>query len=166
MLDQCAVGRPEVGLTARQFVEHMPGAAQKLFGPGPHIVGRNRLRCEFRNIVAARKRKLHLGDPLAGLPHPSQIGSLFIALDRNFRCQQPLLVDETIEISVGDRPRVALVLDEAMNDGDRAAGLPSTSSTVPSRGGVLAKPTVSVRKRPISISGLIPGTRRRNSLTT
>ena len=34
---------------------------------------------------------------------------------------------------------------------------PSTSSTLPSSAGVLAKPATSVRKRPTSISGLMPG---------
>ena len=43
---------------------------------------------------------------------------------------------------------------------------PSTNSTVPNSGGILAKLVISVRKRPTSISGLTPGSARRSSLTT
>ena len=74
------------------------------------------------NVGPARQRALQFAGAAADLPHALQIGRQLRAfLGRGRRRQHALIVDEAAEIGAGDRPGVALVLDEAMRDGERAA---------------------------------------------
>ena len=53
--------------------------------------------------------------------HDALIGRKLAALRGVLAGEQPLLLDETVEIGAGDRPGLALVLDESMDDRERAA---------------------------------------------
>ena len=119
----------------------------------------DRLRREVGKLVAAGERDMHLGDAPSGLRHVAQIGDLLLALAGMLaRRQQALLLDEAVEIGRGHGPGIALILRRRRaRRRPRCVSSPSTSSTLPSSAGVLAKPATSVRKRPISISGLMPG---------
>ena len=134
------------------------GAEQDIVDPALHVLRPRRLRREFGKLAVAGERDMHLGDAPPGLRHVAQIGDLLLAFAGMLaRRQQALLVDKAVEIGSMSRSRrrpgwrrrqwtipIALRLS------------PSTSSTLPSSAGVLAKPATSVRKRPISISGLMP----------
>ena len=108
--------------------------------------------------LLAGERDVHLGDAPSGLRHVAQIGSLFLAFAGMFaRRQQPLFVDKAIEIGRRHGPGVALVGHEGMDDTrSRSCGRPRPVRRCRASAGVLAKPATSVRKRPISISGLMP----------
>ena len=93
-----------------------------LVRPAADIFGGDWFRREVDHVVPARERKLQLGDAPSHLIHPPYVGRFLVAVLCRFGRQQASLFDETIEISAGDRPGVALVLDEAMHDSDGAAG--------------------------------------------
>src|SRR5262249_52344015 len=71
--------------------------------------------------MMACKRELQLGDPPSDLVHPPQIGGLLIAVAGGLGGQEALFFDEAVQIGVRHRPGVALVLHEAMHDGDGTA---------------------------------------------
>ena len=110
-------------------------------------------------LLLLAEREMHLGDAPSGLRHVAQIRHLLFALAGMLaRRQQALLLDKAVEIGRCHGPGIALILDEGVDDRrSRCVLSPSTSSTLPSSAGVLAKPATSVRKRPTSISGLMPG---------
>src|SRR5262249_13803983 len=76
---------------------------------------------ETRDIVPARERELHLREPLPDVHHQQLVGGELAALRRVLVRQQPLLLDEAVEIGAGDRPGLSLVLYEPVHDRDRAA---------------------------------------------
>jgi hypothetical protein len=108
-------------------------------------------------FAGAGERQVHFGDASAGLRHVAQIGRLLFAFAGMLACgQQALFLDKAVEIGRRHGPAVALIFDKGVHDRDRAFLLPSTSSTLPSSAGVLAKSATSVRNRPISMAGLMP----------
>ena len=120
--------------------------------------GRRRLRHEFGKLAVAGEREMHLADAPSGLRHVAQIGDLLLAFAGMLgRRQADAARRQSGRDSLMSRSR-------RRPDWRRSCGRcrlrfvlsPSTSSTLPSSAGVLAKPTISVRKRPISISGLMP----------
>ena len=127
-------------------------------GPAPHIVGTRRLRRKIGEFVAARKREVHLGDASSGLRHVAQIGDLLLAIRPDVRCSQAGAArrrnGRDTPMSRSRRRPGSRRRHERSRPRLRVS--PSTSSTLPSSAGVLAKPATSVRNRPISISGLMP----------
>src|SRR5262249_10402726 len=110
----------QVRPTLRELIERAAGTSQERFRPGAYILGRNRLRREVDDVIPAGKRELQLGHPAPDLLHPAQIGGLLIAMSGSFRGQQALFLDETVEVGARHGPGVALVLDEAVHDRNRA----------------------------------------------
>ena len=108
----------------------------------------------------AGEREMHFGDAPAGLRHVAQIGRPARRFRRDVRSPPASAARRR---SGRDRPRSRSRRRPGFRrrherSRSRCCLLsPSTSSTLPSSAGVLAKPATSVRKRPISISGLMPG---------
>ena len=161
LVDQRAVGVPQRFPALPERIEDAPGAQHQIVDPALHVVAAGRLRREFGKLAVAGERDMHLGHAPPGLRHVAQIGDLFLALaGMHARRQQALLLDEAVEIGRASRSRASPWLaTKAWTTPIALFSLPSTSSTLPSSAGVLAKPATSVRKRPISISGLRPGSK-------
>src|SRR5205085_9657426 len=119
--DQLALIRCRIRLAACQLIEGAIGAPQQLALPMGYVVCGYCGGGKLRNVGAARQGKLKLGYPPADLLHAYPIGCMLVAFSGCFCGQQTLLLDEAIEIGAGQGPRVALVLDESVHHGDRAA---------------------------------------------
>ncbi len=124
---QQAIGQGLVGVVESialfgQEVERVAAALNKTFRPGRNVRGADRLGRELRNVGPARQRALQLAGPARDLPQRLQIGRKLRAFFGRGRARQhALVVDEAAEIGAGDRPGVALVLDEPVRDGERAS---------------------------------------------
>ncbi len=71
--------------------------------------------------------------------------------------QQALLFNVPVKIAGRDRPCISLVLNKPMNDGDGTASIAFDQFDTPQQMRCVGETgDVSVRNRPISISGLIP----------
>ena len=160
---RCGLGQTvRVGL---QHLEHAGRACGDGLAPARAVLGRDRLRREAVDIMTCQ-RVMQLGGAPADLPHALQHRGHLGRLGGDFVGQQALLVDQPVERGAGDAPGIALVFDEAMHDASAVRVSPSTSSTVPSSAGAFLKCATSARKRPISISGWMPGVTLRKILTT
>ncbi len=123
-IDELAIGFPETVAPLLEHVEHALGAARDIVDAALDLAGRDRLRREIGDVVAAREREMHFGDAPSGLRHIAQIGNLFLALAGVLALrQQTLFIDEAIEIGRCHGPAVTLVLDKGMDDRDRALAL-------------------------------------------
>ena len=71
----------------------------------------------------ACKRVMQLGGAAADLPHALEHRRHLGRFGGSFVGQQALLVDQTVERGAGDAPGIALVLDEGVDDRERAAAL-------------------------------------------
>ena len=160
LIDQRTVGFPQrVAPLPERCRQTRSARSMDIVDPALHVLRPDRLRREVGQVAVAGEREMHLGDAPSGLRHVAQIGDLLLAFAGMLaRRQQTLLLDEAVEIGRRHGPGVALVLRRRRGRRrSRCVLSPSTSSTLPSSAGVLAKPATSVRKRPISISGLMPG---------
>ena len=95
-----------------QRVEHALGAGHDVArSSAATSSGRIGSGAKSGSSSAAGEREMHLGDAPSGLRHVAQIGDLLLAFAGMFaRREQPLLLDEAVEIGRGHGPGVALVL--------------------------------------------------------
>src|ERR1700730_5384863 len=103
------------------MVKRAIGAVEEIIPPKRHVPLGDRLRREFHHVIATREHALKLCDTLADLLGAVQISGLLVALSGSLDRQQALLLDEAIEVGIRNGPGIALVLDELMYDGNRAA---------------------------------------------
>src|SRR5258707_7317581 len=120
-VDQLAIVLRQVRSAMRQIIEGAAGTLQDALRPALDVVGRDRFRSELDDVGTACKRELQLGDTPPDLVHAPQIGGLLIAVPGGLGGEEALFLDETVQVSACHRPYVALILHEAVDDGDGAA---------------------------------------------
>ena len=121
-IDQGLVGFVETVALAGQQIECVAAALDQPLGPAAMSagwIGSGREALRYRAGSPARFATRRCGGRSAAAAADRRQAPGFLRERR--RRQHALVVDEAAEIGAGDGPGVALVLDEAVRDGERAA---------------------------------------------
>ena len=113
----------QVAGAAFQHCKHQARTGEPGVGPARGILLRDRFGREGRQFAVAGKGLVHLGGAATDLAHALKHGGGLHRLRDGVGRQHAQFVDQPVEAGCGNGPGIALIFDEFMHDGERAAVL-------------------------------------------